>query len=387
MSARPPHLLLVDDEPVILQILRAVFAAEPVRLSACADGASAAALIAGDPVDLLITDKNLPDLSGIELMRRLKQQDPLAEAILITGYASVDTAVDALALGAFDYLRKPLDDVFDVRRKAQRALERQRMARENRQLLADLQRKNAELEAALAETRALQSELIQSEKLAGIGTLAAGIAHEVSSPLFGVLGLAEAILEEDELPVVRSHAREIVEYSENIRHIVQELTSYARSSDLDDEEQTADVALALDDAQRLLSRTATLGGVELRLEVEPGLRARIRGTELQQVLLNLIKNAAEAVVEHRPEGERWVEVAAWSEGGLALLRVHDNGPGIAPARLRQVFDPFFTTKPPGRGTGLGLNVVYRIVTRNSGQVDVDSPPGEGARFRVRLPRA
>ena len=387
MSARPPHLLLVDDEPVILQILRAVFAGEEVRLSACADGASAAALIERDPVDLLITDKNLPDLSGIELMRRLKAQDPLAEAILITGYASVDTAVDALGLGAFDYLRKPLDDVFDVRRKAWRALERRRMARENQQLLVDLQRKNVELEAALTETRALQAELIQSEKLAGIGTLAAGIAHEVSSPLFGVLGLAEAILDEDDLTVARSHAREIVEYSENIRHIVQELTSYARAPEGDDEEQTADVALALDDAQRLLARTAALGGVELRQRVEPGLRARIRGTELQQVLLNLIKNAAEAVIEHRGDGEKWVAVEAWSEGGLALLRVQDNGPGIAPSRLRQVFDPFFTTKPPGRGTGLGLNVVYRIVTRNSGQVDVDSPPGEGARFRVRLPRA
>jgi len=320
-------------------------------------------------------------------MRQAKQRDALCEVILITGYASVDTAVDALTLGAFDYVRKPLNDIFDIRRTAWRALERRRLAQENLRLVGDLQEKNQALELALADARALGAELIQSEKLAGIGTLAAGVAHEVASPLFGILGLAEAILDEDDPRRVRDHSREIVEYSENIKRIVHELTSYARTSEPDDDARSANVAEALDDAVRLLGRSTTLTGVALRVDVEAGLCVRIRGAELQQVFLNLLKNAAEAVLDHRGAEGGWIDVRAWADGALVHVRVQDNGPGIPAGRLGQVFDPFFTTKPPGRGTGLGLNVVYRIITRNSGQVDVESPPGEGARFRLRLHRA
>lgn len=386
MSPALPHLLIVDDEPVILQILSAVFMGEPVRLSTAGDGAAALAVIEGEGCDLLITDKNLPDVSGLELMRRAKARDPLCEVILITGYASVETAIDALSQGAFDYLRKPLDDVFDVRRKAARAIERRRLAQENQRLIADLQRKNIELADALAQTKALSAEIIQSEKLAGIGTLAAGIAHEVSSPLFGVLGLAEAILEEDDLSVVRSHAAEIVEYSENIRTIVQGLTSYARAGEPEDEDATALVRDAVEDALRLVQRTTPSAAVRFSVDVEAGLAARIRATELQQIFVNLLKNALEAVLEHRPEGGS-VDVRAWADGASVWAEVRDDGPGIPPARLRLIFDPFFSTKPPGKGTGLGLNVIYRIITHNRGHIEAESTPGAGASFRLRLPRA
>jgi C4-dicarboxylate-specific signal transduction histidine kinase len=386
MSPAHPHVLIVDDEPVILQILSAVFMGEPVRLSTAADGVAALAVIEGEGCDLLITDKNLPDTSGLELMRRAKVRDPLCEVILITGYASVETAVDALNQGAFDYLRKPLDDVFDVRRKAARALDRRRLGLENQRLILDLQRKNVELAEALAETKALSAEIIQSEKLAGIGTLAAGIAHEVSSPLFGVLGLAEAILEEDDLSLVRSHAAEIVEYSESIRAIVQGLTTYARAGDPDEEEASAGVREAVDDALRLVQRTTASSGVRFSVEVEPGLAACIRATELQQIFVNLLKNAVEAVVELRPEGGA-VSVRAWADGAQVWAEVRDDGPGIPQARLRLIFDPFFSTKPPGKGTGLGLNVIYRIIAHNRGHIEAESAPGAGATFRLRLPRA
>ena len=170
------HLLIVDDEPVILQILKAVFEDEPVRLTCVGSGSDAKTVLEEQGCDLLITDKNLPDINGLELLQMAKGINPFTEVIIITGYASLETALAAMEHDAFDYVVKPLNNVFDIRKKVRRALEKQTMAMENQRLVEDLGTRNEELHAALLEAKALQSELIQSEKLAGIGTLAAGVA-------------------------------------------------------------------------------------------------------------------------------------------------------------------------------------------------------------------
>lgn len=382
-AASPVHLLIVDDEPVILQILQAVFEDEPYRLTAVGTGNEARQVIETQGCDVLITDKNLPDVSGMELLRLAKNAQPLCEVILITGYASLDTAIAAVELDAFDYVLKPLDNVFDIRAKVRRALEKRQMQTENLRLLEDLQAKNAELRASLADARLLRSELIQSEKLAGIGTLAAGVAHEVSSPLFGILGLAEAITDEDNIETARSHAHEIVEYCEGIRQIVQDLSRYSRADGAEVHRGT-DLATAVADALRLVQRSAPVAGVAFDVDVPPGILVAAGATEVQQVFVNLIKNAAEAVRSTGLEGS--VRVVAEPDERTVSVAVVDSGPGIVADKLDVVFDPFYTTKPAGQGTGLGLNVVYRIVTKYRGQIEATNEPGGGARFALRLPR-
>jgi C4-dicarboxylate-specific signal transduction histidine kinase len=380
---RLPHVLLLDDEAVILQILAAVFETEPVRTSLATNADAACRILQEQSVDLLITDKNLPDRSGLDVIRFAKAKDPLCEVILITGYASIDTAIEALTLGAFDYIRKPLDDVFDISRKARRALERRQLAQDNQRLLVELKENNRALEKALMEARELSAELIQSEKLAGVGTLAAGIAHEISSPLFGILGLAEAIVDEDQLPTAQAHAKEIVEYCSTIRDIVQELTSYSRTEDGEEDGALVELGQAVADAVRLVQRTVPCEGVEIVRDLGDKLYVGARQNELQQVFVNLVKNAVEAIREYKGRGT--VQISAQPSGNWVIVDVQDDGPGIPEARQRQVFDPFYTTKPPGKGTGLGLNVVYRIITRFHGNIEVSSRLGQGTRFRLRLP--
>ena len=133
-QAQRKHLLIVDDEPVILQILKAVFEDEPVR-SVCGTGTDALRVLDEQPVDLVITDKNLPDVNGIELLKAAKSINAFTEVIVITGYASLDSALTAMEHDAFDYVVKPLNNVFDIRKKVRRALEKQAMAMENRALL------------------------------------------------------------------------------------------------------------------------------------------------------------------------------------------------------------------------------------------------------------
>ena len=385
-SSAKKHLLIVDDEPVILQILKAVFEEEPYRLTSVGNGQDALRVIEEQGCDLLITDKNLPDVSGLELLRRAKAANPLCEVIIVTGYASLETAVEALELDAFDYVVKPLNNVFDIRKKVRQAIAKQDIALENRRLLGDLKERNTQLERALEEARSLQAELIQSEKLAGIGTLAAGVAHEISSPLFGIMGLAEAIAEEEGRELVVQYATDIVEYCRNIRDIVVELSSYSRAASA--EYLTAvDTGRVIDDALRLVERSAPIAGVRFRTKYEEGnLRVHARANEIQQVFVNLIRNAAEAVVDRwGKDGKGIVDISAGAGEGFVWARVSDNGVGIADDKVGVIFDPFYTTKPPGRGTGLGLNVVYRILTKYRGSIQVESHVGSGTAFFLKIP--
>lgn len=383
-EARRKHLLIVDDEPVILQILKAVFEEEPYRLTLLSSGRDALRVIAEDDVDLLLTDKNLPDVGGMDLLRAAKQKDVLTEVVIITGYGSLETALAALEFDAFDYVLKPLNNVFDIRKKVRQAFQKQEIALENRRLIAELQKKNAELEEALEETRGLQAELIQSEKLAGIGTLAAGIAHEISSPLFGIMGLGEAIADEQDLALAQGYARDVVDYCRTIRDIVVELSSYSRVA-TSEYLTTVELSRVVLDALRLVERSAPVSEVRFESDLGSGLYLNARTNEIQQVFVNLVKNAAEAVLERHPGGGGVVRIASGYEDGWTWATVSDNGPGIPEDKRRLIFDPFYTTKPPGKGTGLGLNIVYRIVTKYRGNIQVQSAVGEGTTFELRFP--
>ncbi|MCK6506380.1 response regulator [Myxococcota bacterium] len=383
-TTRAVHLLIVDDEPVILQILRAVFEDQPYRLTTVASGQDARAVLQEQGCDILITDKNLPDVGGLELLRLAKERDPSTEVIVVTGYGSLETAIAAMELGAYDYVLKPLNNVFEIRRKVERALDRQRISRENARLLQELRDKNAELEAALAEARELQAELIQSEKLAGIGTLAAGIAHEVSSPLFGIMGLAEAILDEQDPTLVKEYATDIVEYCTGIRDIVVELSDYSRAGS-SDYRTAVSMGQVARDALRLVERSSSVEGVEFDVRADDDVRVFARVNEVQQVFVNLIKNAADAVRDRHGSSGGRVEVRVGREGDQVWAEVRDNGVGIPQDKLGIVFDPFYTTKPPGKGTGLGLNVVWRIVTKYRGTVNVESQVGRGTTIRFKFP--
>ncbi|MBA2322118.1 MAG: hybrid sensor histidine kinase/response regulator [Deltaproteobacteria bacterium] len=400
------RLIVVDDEPVILNLLSSIFEEDPWTVVACADGASALSAMEGGGVDVLLTDKNLPDISGLELIRHARRMQPDAQCIVLTGYASLDTVLAAMQLEAFDYIVKPPKDIFDIRRKVKQAFEKIALGRENQRLLITLRERNEELEAALEELREVQAELIQSEKLAGLGTLAAGIAHEISSPLFGVMGLAEAILDEQDRELVEGYAREIVDYSRQIKEIVLQLSGYSRSAS-SEYHTTVELSRVIEDATRLVVRslgfdpaavTLDFGGSPTDLSHDWGragggdnragadLLVQARTSEVQQIFVNLVKNAIEASLErHGDTHAGRVLVTAGRSDKWVWAAVTDNGDGIREELQKAIFDPFFTTKPPGRGTGLGLNIVYRILTKYRGTIGVESRLGEGTTFTVRFP--
>lgn len=225
----------------------------------------------------------------------------------------------------------------------------------------------------------LQQQLIQSEKLAGIGTMAMGIAHELNNPLFGIMGMAEAIFDEDDLKLVKEYAKDIIKYSKTTAAIVRGLTIYSRSTEAGDM-GLMDVNDKLNDAIKMVRHSVDFDGIEVINDYKADKKVMINSGELQQVFVNIIHNAAQAM-----DGGGRLLLSTKTDDDSIAVKISDSGPGIPKEHIGKIFDPFFTTKDPDQGTGLGLTIVYRIVQKYNGSISVESEEGKGATFMIKFP--
>jgi two-component system NtrC family sensor kinase len=237
----------------------------------------------------------------------------------------------------------------------------------------------------VTDQHTMEAHLIQSEKLAAVGQLVSGVAHELNNPLTSIAGLSEFLLEQKELGSKdRGHLRVIHEQADRAGRIVRNLLTLARKG-------TAErVPVDLND---VIERTLLLMSYDFQLRdiaIDKDLAAvpAVLGDRhaLQQVVINLLNNAAQALAENPPERPRRIRLRSWADDRVRL-RVADSGPGIPDEVLPHLFTPFFTTKEPGQGTGLGLSITYSIVEAHGGRIVVDRPAEGGAAFLVDLPVA
>jgi signal transduction histidine kinase/ActR/RegA family two-component response regulator len=235
----------------------------------------------------------------------------------------------------------------------------------------------------ITNQRNIQSKLEQTDKMAALGQLVSGIAHELNNPLTSIMGYAQLLLARAAAETPGSEAKMIFDEAERARRIVKNLLFFARQAE--PERSRVDI-------NEIIERTVSLRGYELKIEnitvtceLAPDLPPTLADPfQLQQVVLNLLVNAEQAILESRGYGRIRVRTRKSSEDRLTI-EVFDNGPGIPSEVAARIFDPFFTTKPPGVGTGLGLSIVYGIVEQHAGQVTFDNLRGGGARFTVNLP--
>jgi two-component system, NtrC family, sensor kinase len=394
---------------------------------------AAQALAAGRPYAMAFVDMRMPPgCDGVETIERLWRADALLQVVVCTAYS--DYAWDTLLarLDAGDrllILKKPFDPIevwqLACALTAKRQLTRQvalKMADLEAAIQArtdDLTRANEVRQAEIKERKLLESQLVQSEKLASIGQLAAGVAHEINNPVgfvlsnVGILGgyfdallkmnaayevacqeacqtMGSAVLaglnnlrasleldflKEDLPPLMRETREGIV----RVRQIVQDLRDFSRidaSADWQwsDLHQGIDTTLNIVNSEikykaDLLKQYGTLPEVECL------------PSQLNQVVMNLVLNAAHAI----GDGRGLITIRTGSADGQAWIEVADTGCGIADEHLSRIFDPFFTTKPVGKGTGLGLSVSYGIVQKHQGHINVQTVLGKGSTFRVTLP--
>ena len=405
-------ILIVDDS----RIVRRVFSNHLSTKYQCFEAGSfdeAIFELKRQSFAIVITDIIMPGLSGIELLRKILEQYPDTAVIVASGVDRPQRALDAIRLGAFDYLIKPCEpavlQLTDVR-----ALEHRNLVRDARKYKLELETRNAELIEQKCELERLQAQIVQSAKMASLGQLAAGVAHELNNPVGFVYSNIE-MLEKyvanverlvrsydeadpsvstntdaaaikadiqypDILDDIRSMLLDCRDGSERIREIVQNLRTFSRL----DEADYADTDLheGIDSTLRLLSRHLTSGNLTLSRDDGEVPKIGAYSGPLNQVWMNLLVNAAQAV----GTGTGSVTVSTRADDEYVYVEVTDTGCGIAVQNLNRIFDPFYTTKPVGEGTGLGLSISFGIVERHGGTISVATNLGQGTTFGVTLPR-
>jgi two-component system NtrC family sensor kinase len=410
-TADKENVLIVDD----LATVRKLFVESLSERYNCAEAESvteAFSMLAKTDFALVISDILMPGISGIELLRKIIETHPYTAVIMVSGVNNSQRALDAMRLGAFDYLFKPCDlDVLQL--TVERALEHRNLILNARQYKIDLEKRNAELARGKANLERLQAQIIQNEKMASLGQLTAGIAHELNNPvgfIYGNLdilnqtinGLTELLNYYDRAALPSAIAggaekiKEKIDYAaalkdlvwiigdcrdgaQRIRDIVQNLRTFSR---LDEAEfAKTDVHEGIDSTIRLLSRYYSADNITLVRDYGEVPPINTYSGQLNQVWMNLLVNAAQAVSAAGGE----VRISTGVEDESVFVRVSDSGNGIPPEHLSRIFDPFFTTKSVGDGTGLGLSISFSIVERHGGTISVESEPGKGTTFTVLIP--
>ena len=409
-----PQIVVAEDNPDMRRLLVALLGRE-YRVRATRNGREALEAVRQQPPDLVLTDVMMPEMSGTELCEALKK-DPKTRGIpviLVTSKADRQMKIEGLELGADDYVTKPFHP--------RELLARVRGLVALRSLQAELSVRNARLEAALTELRAAEVQLVHSERLAAVGQLAAGIAHEVNNPVNFALNAARALLgatgevrrvidvlggiDWSDRERLGDHADKLVQLREQLdfEEVADQVTELARIvtdglertsrlvGDLSDfagaghaSTTPVDLRQGLRSTANLIGPTLRSQGIELTLDLADGLPLVFgEPAALNQVFLNLLKNAADAC-ENRAGH---VAVTARAEGADVVVEVQDDGAGIPPEIRQRLFQPFATSKPAGRGTGLGLCISQRVIKAHRGSIELLDAPERGTIARVTLPAA
>jgi two-component system, sensor histidine kinase and response regulator len=399
-----PILLVVDDEEGPRTSLRVVFKNDFEVLFA-SNGIDAIKLARSRPVDIAILDILMHGMSGVDVLRELKQLDEDIEVIMLTAYETLETARQALRLGAREYLNKPFD-IAALRTAASKALAKRRA--------------NKELRSAHSRLEILQEELTTAttkQAKEGAGDTAGNILHDLNSPLTVINGFVELIhkqvqkaasLEGEELEKMKTSIARV--HSQVVRCL--EISKrYLGVRGFQDEVPDERVAVneVLVDLQELLSKHPSAEGCELTIsELDQHTHAAISGTNLLRVLINLALNGLQSTstptrVEviaqclaghfdmtsfHNGTEERFVASDRLPTGGpMVAISVRDNGPGIPEEIVPKLFNERFTSKPVGKGSGLGLGSVKNLVTSAKGAIRLTTKQGQGTTFTVFLPLA
>jgi signal transduction histidine kinase/ActR/RegA family two-component response regulator len=516
-----PRILIIDDEKVICDLFVRVLGERGYDVDVAQDGVLALEKIKAVFYNLVITDFKMPKVNGLEVLREIKRINPYIEVIIMTGYATIESAVEAIKIGAFDFVCKPFD-IEELAKTIKRCIDKQKLtinavelnelgtlfevskvitaktsldallrlilnsavgmtratsgyialfnsavdeivmkivhgmdenaltlsqarhdaqmqsaaspqegsaisivlkravgdimgvmcirdkeseapfserertllsvlaaqavsALENYHLYSQLQEKLQTLEQTIQQLHATQDQLIQTEKMAAVGQLAFGIAHEIRNPLGIILGgvdfVGNRMGAKDE--IIDESILKIKNAIERANAIILSLLKFSRTSKLDS--QSISLQWLIEEVVSLVANQACMQKVRIEKDVpQEQILIQADPTMLRQALFNLCVNAFDAM----PAGGCLsIQAKSSTAPGDVCIEVSDTGTGMPESVARRIFDPFFTTKETGKGTGLGLTIVHLIIQRHQGSIRVDSEPDKGTRFTITLPRA
>jgi signal transduction histidine kinase len=399
-------LLAVDDNAQNRELLQRMLERQGYSVTMAASGEECLKLLAGRRFDLVLLDVIMPGLSGFDVLNRMRASPELrtVPVIVISALDESSAAIRCIQMGAEDYLPKPFDPVL-LKARIGATLEKKR--------LRDQELRYArELEHALDELRQTQDKLVVQEKLASLGALTAGIAHELKNPLnfitnFSALArdAAEDLRGELDRPepdreeiryllgAIVENVSRIENHGKRADRIMRGMLLHSRGQSA--AREPADINVLVQEALELAYHGIRAHDSSFNVRIRqhftsPPPTAPVRAEDIGRVLLNILNNAFYAMNEKRktspPDYAPEILAQTRDDGASVAIVIEDNGNGISPEIQKKIFDPFFTTKPAGAGTGLGLSIGFDIVRSHEGSFSVESEPGRFARFRISLPK-
>ena len=424
-------ILVVDDEKFNLAIAKAVIEenvqAEGVIL--CNRPELVMELLAEQNIGVILLDIIMPKINGIDLLKEIRSHNEYRDVqiIMFTGVADKESYKLCFENGANDYISKPIDST-ELGMRMNGAIKSRRNITQLRELAKQLSEQYEELQQVTYELACTQDSLIHTEKLASLGEIAAGVAHEINNPigfvgsnletlekylakikmLFDAYKHLSKLVADESIPrsFLLQARQEVVDIEkqqnmeiimddfgplisesrdgvQRVAKIVKSLRNFARAGQenevaLYDLNQIVEESLLI-----MLNEIKYVAAVEKNFEALPEI-ACDKG-QISQILVNILSNGAQAIKGQTRSGLGKINVDTYLENGFAVCRIADNGPGIEAAVLKRIFDPFFTTKPVGSGTGLGLSIAYGLAKKHGGDLTAESEPGKGAIFYLKLP--
>ncbi len=396
----PEKLLVVDDEPDIVKVLTKVLEVSGYEVHSAGSGVEALRAVKEVNPELVLLDYMMPDLTGLDVLRGIKNYSSDIYVVMVTGRGSEEVAATVMKSGASDYIIKPFEKdqiltvVKDTLRIRQAEIRAGRLQDELRMLNQELEKKVEERTRDLVMT---QERLVHQQNLASLGEMSGGMAHEIRNPLNSISLYAQILM--DELPAEdekKEYLTRIMKDVDRINDIVTNLNVFSRS--IKREKEPLRLQGPLDAVIRTLSTQFINKNIKVNVEIEHDMPEILgSGEEMEEVFSHLLVNSIHAMpmggditVAMRligaPAGrEDLLPGMSSSARDYVEVSVRDTGVGIPRENIGKIFIPFFTTKTDWRGTGLGLSVVHRVVDDHGGTIDVESEPGKGATFILRLP--
>jgi signal transduction histidine kinase len=398
-------LLIVDDEDGPRQSLRVIFK-DDYELLMAEDGTTAIELAQNNDIDVAILDIRMAGMSGIEVLERLKYVKPDIEAIMMTAFETTDTIRQALRLRACDYINKPFD-LATMRAAVGQAMQR-------RTLEGEINSSAEKVQELLTE---LQEQRVEEQIARTRGDIYASIIHDINSPLTVIYGFVQVLnqrlnravlMDVEDLEFIKHRLNIVTRQTSNCIEISRRYLQILRGKPGQSVPRVS-VKQLLQDLEHLVRVHPSLHENEFNLTpFGEDVGVKVNGTDVIQILQNLAVNAFQCTPQpHRVEingevlrapldlttfkdgpNDRMLNVESMENTApLVKFRVHDTGPGIPAEVLPKIFQPYFTTKGPREGTGLGLNIIHRLIKEGNGALHVHTRSGEGTTFTVYLPGA
>jgi signal transduction histidine kinase len=377
-----PKILVTDDELNTLKTLSANLEDMGYRVSTATNGQEALELIRKRGFNIIIADIKLPDISGLEILETAKELNPETAVIMITGHASLETAVDAINEGAYAYILKPVS-MSELETTLNNALREQRLLSENRELVESLQQSNKSLEEA---NRALE-QVSQAKS-----DFTARMSHELRTPLNSIIGFSEVLLSQKMSPEDQATHQEFLGYihisAEQLLHLIDSILDLSKieAGKLTLEPREFDFRVLLEDVKITVLPMLTTKKQTLKIEIGEGINSVFADEpKMRQIFLNLLSNAHKFTTR----GGRIKMICRLEDPHLLHCSVTDTGIGISPQDQQKIFEEFGQVhKNPidnAKGVGLGLSIAKRLVELHGGNIWVVSEPGVGSTFTFTIP--